>query len=185
MRQSPMSDRVVPLRRGGPPARRTGLQPVSFLDAPVAGRRRPDRSGPPGEFSAEFSPAVRAAVRLRAGFCCECCGTWLGETGGEIQHIVARKYGGRGPKAPQWIREIVNAALLCGPFTISRSCHQRAEARDEDMGPGDGGKGFWLREIRVPGWSPAQVPMFHWQAGWVWRTPQGGYSASPPAGDAG
>jgi hypothetical protein len=106
-----------------------------------------------------FSPRVRLLVRTRAGggfagdACCEAHGGWLGEHGGEIQHIVARGMGGC--KLPV-INSCANAALLC------RECHRRAEARDPRMRE----RGFWLPQ----GTDPRLMPMTLFGGVVVWRS---------------
>ena len=80
-----------------------------------------------------FSPRVRRLVRARAGSgypenaCCESCGVWLGETGGERQHRVAR--GAGGCKDPV-INGPANCALMCYP------CHRLAESRNPEVPDG-------------------------------------------------
>jgi hypothetical protein len=119
-----------------------------------------------------FSAAVKAQVRARAQMCCEACGIWLGEHGGQVQHILAR--GSGGSKDPV-IDSIVNAAMLCG--TPMTGCHGLCEARDRRMHK----EGFWLQR----GQDPAAEP-FLWHApgdgsGLLkWRTADGGYSDAPP-----
>jgi hypothetical protein len=125
-----------------------------------------------------FSPAVKLAIRTRAGngdpdeARCEATGVWLGRYGGEIQHRVARGSGGRGSKAPRWFHTAANAALL------SRDAHRQAEARQRDMGPD--GKGFWLRSTQD---ATAEPIMLHGQDGGmtVWLTEDGRYSPLSPA----
>ena len=129
-----------------------------------------------------FSPGVKLDTRTRAGngdpeqACCEACAIWLGLYGGQVQHIVARLAGGRGPKAPWWINHIVNAALLCGtPFTGD---HGRCEKRDPAMG--EDGMGFWLPSTADPSVTPF---MLHGRLR-AWRTVGGGYQDYAPAGAA-
>ena len=82
---------------------------------------------------AGFSSRVRLLVRTRAGngdlfnACCEACGIWLGEHGGQVQHRVARGQGGC--KDPV-ISGLANAALMCG--TAQTLCHGAAESRDAE-----------------------------------------------------
>jgi hypothetical protein len=119
-----------------------------------------------------FSDAVKALTRSRALFHCEACGCWLGEHGGQVQHILARCAGGS--KDPL-INSVVNAALLCG--TPMTGCHGLCETRDRRMHA----EGFWLEH----GQDPAAEP-FLWHApggtsGVLrWRTADGGYSDGPP-----
>lgn len=89
-----------------------------------------------------FSPAVKLAVRARAGSgdvdaaCCESCGIWLGRYGGEIQHVCARGMGGS-----LLANGVGNGALLCGNSLDKKTCHGRCEARDPVMRR----RGFWRR----------------------------------------
>lgn len=119
-----------------------------------------------------FSDAVKLAIRERAQFHCEACGAYLGEKGGQCQHIVARGSGGTSDPA---IDSVVNGALLCG--TPQTGCHGLCEARDPRMEA----EGFWLKR----GKDPAAEP-FLWHApedgsGFrLWRTADGGYSDHAP-----
>jgi hypothetical protein len=85
-----------------------------------------------------FSPAVRRLIRTRAGdgdpfdACCEACAFWLGEYGGQIQHIVARGKGGS-----RYRNGAGNGALLCG--TVYEGCHGECEKRRPKMRE----RGFW------------------------------------------
>jgi hypothetical protein len=123
-----------------------------------------------------FSEAVRKLTRKRAQYCCEADGMFLGEHGGQVQHIVAR---GKGGTSDPVIDSVVNAALLCGtPFT---GCHGLCEARDPRMKA----EGFYLDH----GQDPAAEP-FLWHAPGdgsgvlKWRTADGGYSDTLPVGRA-
>ena len=101
-----------------------------------------------------FSPRVRRLVRTRAGggfagdACCESCGVWLGETGGEHQHRVARGAGGckdaviNGPS---------NCALMC------YVCHRRAESRNSKYQME--ARGFVIRHGVGPEFDPRYVPL--------------------------
>ena len=106
-----------------------------------------------------FSPRVRKLVRTRAGggdlfvATCEADGIWLGEHGGEIQHIVARGMGGCKLAV---INSCANAALLC------RECHRLAESRDPEMRA----RGFWLPQ----GTDPRLMPMTLFGGVVVWRS---------------
>jgi hypothetical protein len=172
-----MAPRTEPMSRGNGFQRKPGAP----RPARAVAERRPKAS------FGEFSDATKLLCRTRAGngdvkhALCEACGIWLGEEGGQIQHIVARGSGGRGPKAPWWIASVVNAALLCGtPFTL---CHGRCERREAEMGPD--GMGFWLKDAHDPS---KESFMLHGRDGGAtfYRTVDGGYSTAPPAvaGDA-
>jgi len=119
-----------------------------------------------------FSDEVKALCRARAQFCCEACGVWLGEKGGNVQHRLARQAGGS--KDPL-INSVVNAANLCGtPLTGD---HGLAESRDPRMKA----EGFWLER----GQDPAAEPiLWHAPGGGSgvrkWLTPDGGYSDVAP-----
>ena len=119
-----------------------------------------------------FSDAVKALCRARAKSCCEACGMWLGERGGQIQHRLARGTGGS--KDPV-IASVVNASLLCG--TPATGDHGLAESRDARMHK----EGFWLEH----GQDPAAEPIL-WHAPGAgrgvrkWLTPEGGYSDTEP-----
>lgn len=119
-----------------------------------------------------FSDAVKAAVHLRAGFRCEACGTWLGEKGGQCQHIAAR---GEGGSRDPLINSVVNGALLCG--TPMTGCHGLCEARDPRMHA----EGFWLEHGQDPAAEPFLVHL-PGDAGGMrkWRTADGGYSDTAP-----
>jgi len=120
-----------------------------------------ERDGEP--VMAGFSSRVRKLVRTRAGggdlylACCECCGIWLGEHGGQIQHIVARGMGGCKLSV---IKSAANAALLCG--TAQTGDHGRAERRDPVMKA----RGFWLPQ----GTDPRLMPMTLFGGVEVWRS---------------
>ena len=113
---------------------------------------------------AGFSSRVRKLVRTRAGggdlylACCECCGIWLGEHGGQIQHIVARGMGGC--KLPV-IGSLANGAALCG-LTAQDGCHGLAERRDPVMRE----RGFWLQR----GTDQRLMPMTLFGGVVVWRS---------------
>jgi hypothetical protein len=101
-----------------------------------------------------FSPRVRKLVRTRAGngfpeqACCESCGVWLGETGGEHQHRVARGAGGCKDAV---INGPANCALMC------YVCHRRAESRNPryEMEA----RGFVIRHGKGPEFDPRYVPL--------------------------
>lgn len=165
----------------GKPLRRTPFRSSSVLKTVTTLKRsRPKRTAPRKDTG--FSASVKLAVRTRAGLgdpnlaACEACGIRLGPEGGQVQHIVARQAGGRGPKAPSWINEIVNAALLCGtPFTGD---HGLCEDRDEHMHA----MGFWLTQDQDPRLEPM---MLHGAAEGgggiaVWRGEDGSYLYQAP-----
>ena len=115
--------------------------------------------------TSEFTPAVRLAVRRRAGRGdefnaeCEACGRWLGLNGGQVQHRLARKSGGR--RNPV-IRSAANAALLCG--TPQSLCHGDAESRDPDREME--AMGFAIPDGNGPRFDPRNVPiMLHGKGG--------------------
>jgi hypothetical protein len=150
---------------------------VRTVPAPVvkeAATRRPANAtgsllAPP---PSEFTPKVKLLVRKRAGrgdifeALCEACGGWLGEKGGEFQHIVARGMGGCRLVA---VNSCAGAALLCGCAALGTGCHGLAEARDPHMRE----MGFWLPQ----GTDPRLEPMMLHGAGGgglvVWRAQDG------------
>ena len=105
-----------------------------------------------------FSPRVRKLVRTRAGngypeqACCESCGIWLGEHGGQLQHRLAR--GSGGSKDPV-VGSAANAVLLCG--TPQSLCHGLAESRDPKHGMER--RGFVIRHGVGPAFDPRYVPL--------------------------
>lgn len=118
-----------------------------------------------------FSPAVRLAVRTRAGrgdpedARCEATGVWLGRHGGEIQHRVARGMGGTSDPVKN---SIVNAVLL------STDAHRLAESRDAEMNE----EGFWLRNGQDPALTPILLHSEHGMT--VWLGADGGYLFAAP-----
>lgn len=161
----------------GKPLKRTQFRSSSATRAATTLRRSEPKHARPKDTG--FSPAVKLAVRTRAGngdidFArCECCAVWLGRYGGQVQHRVARGSGGRGPKAPWWINAIVNAALLCG--TSFTGCHGRAERREDDMEA----MGFWLESTANPA---LESLMLHGDQGGVtvWLAADGSYAYEAP-----
>lgn len=107
-----------------------------------------------------FSPRVRKLVRTRAGggypeqACCEACGIWLGEHGGQIQHRVARGMGGCSDPA---INGLAGAALLCG--TSYTGCHGDCEARHTPEAKKMEARGFVIRHGVGPEYDPRYVPL--------------------------
>jgi hypothetical protein len=129
-----------------------------------------------GHHEAEFSPLVRLMIRTRAGHgsienaCCEACLIWLGEHGGQIQHIKAR--GAGGSRDPE-LGSPAGGALLCG--TSETGCHGMCEARD----PGMYAAGFWVKFAEVLGAKPVRVG---WRTGtWTlrWLLADGSYGDEP------
>jgi hypothetical protein len=124
-----------------------------------------------------FSPAVKLAVRSRAGggdpddAHCEATGVWLGRHGGEIQHRDARGMGGTSLEVTN---SVVNAALL------SMAAHRLAESRD----PGMNAEGFWLKNGEDPAATPILLHVTEQSGITAWLTPAGGYSYEPPGDDA-
>jgi hypothetical protein len=127
---------------------------------------------------AGFSDRVRKLVRTRAGSgdlfvaTCEACGIWLGEHGGQIQHVVARGMGGTSNPV---LSTLANATLLCG--TAQTGDHGRAERRDPEMRD----RGFWLPQ----GTDPRLMPMTLFGGVVVWRSEtEPRYLYEPPAEEA-
>ena len=107
-----------------------------------------------------FTPRVRKLVRTRAGggypeqACCEACGVWLGEHGGQMQHRVSRGMGGCSDPV---INGPAGAALLCGtPLT---GCHGDCEARGTVRSQKMLARGFWIRHGVGPEFDPRHVPL--------------------------
>lgn len=159
------------------PQREKGLRRGKGLRAASGpGAREPGRD-------TGFPPAVRLAIRTRAGngdpgnAACEACAVWLGENGGQIQHIYARGIGG----SALWLySSAANGALLCG--TRYTGCHGLCEDRDEHMEA----MGFWRRRNGQE--KPGDYPvMLHGEGGGVaaYLTPGGTYSFQPPGRQAG
>ena len=182
-RRKPLRAKTV-LRAGDKPLRRRKPLWAAAPDVTAsAGPTRVKKAGPKtagaagtGKNSGDtsFPPAVRAAIRKRAGNCCEACGIDLGDEGGQIQHRLARKSGGRRGAMRLLLRSVVNGALECG--TPETGCHGLCESRDRDMHEA----GFWLKE----GQHPADVPiLWHGRSGGarLWLTDDGGYSEYSPA----
>ena len=140
------------------------------------GRGKKKQATGSGHHEAEFSPAVRLLIRKRAGggdpaeACCEACLIWLGEHGGQIQHIKARGMGGS--RDPQ-LGSPVGGALLCG--TPASGCHGLCEAWD----PGMYAAGFWIRFAEVLGAKPVRVGVR--TGNWVerWLLADGTYGDEP------
>jgi 5-methylcytosine-specific restriction enzyme A len=141
---------------------------------------RPRRSRP----ETGFPRAVKLLARTRAGngdpeeARCECCGKWLGRIGGEIQHRVARGYGGS--RSPV-INGICNAVLLCG--NRYEGCHGKAEDRKPEMKDG----GFYIPDGKGPGHDPRLVPLrVRGEDGTVlaerWLTADGQWTTQDPRG---
>ena len=126
-----------------------------------------------------FSPRVRLLVRTRAGggdphdACCEACGIWLGELGGEMQHRVAR--GAGGCKDPV-INGPANCALMC------HRCHQRAESRNKKHEMEK--RGFVIRHGVGPEFDPRFVKVILFGGVRRWLGEDGRYSEDPPAEEA-
>ena len=161
--RSPLPPRSRPMSRSPLPS-----------PLPVPGTVRLHASAPVQAAARDtgFSRAVKLAVRRRAGggdaglALCECCGTWLGQYGGDVQHIICRGMGGTSRPG---IGTIVNASLMC------RRDHDTAEARDPELFE----RGFWRHSWETPGATPL---MLHGRDGGFtrWLTADGGYSATAP-----
>lgn len=109
---------------------------------------------PPGP--SEFTPKVKLLVRKRAGrgdvadACCEGCGVWLGEKGGQVHHRAGR---GSGGCRDEVVNSCANALLLCGdPFT---GCHGAATRFELHLR--DDAAGFWIRHGTTPEFDPRNV----------------------------
>lgn len=105
---------------------------------------------------------------------------WLGEDGGQIQHIYAR--GNGGTRNPLY-SSAANGALLCG--TRYTGCHYLCEDRGHPLNAHMREMGFWRR--RNGREKPGDYPvMLHGSGGGVpvWLTPGGGYAFTAPGGIA-
>lgn len=162
MKRSPLPPRSSSLPPGNGPSRRVPLRAVSAKSA-AARQQQPQRRT---QRDTGFSRAVKLQIRTRAGqgdpdnAVCECCGTYLGRYGGQVQHIVARGMGGTSNPV---LGTAANGGLLCG--TAQSGDHGLAESRD----PGMRRKGFWLPQ----GTDPRRVPMTLWSGAEVWRPEHG------------
>ena len=118
---------------------------------------------------------VKAAIRERAGNCCEACGVYLGPNNGQIQHRLARKSGGRHGVMRQIVNAITNGVLLCG--TSLTGCHGACEDRTNRHMHA---QGFRLEENQNPADEPV---LLHGEFGGArkWLTEDGGYSDYSPA----
>lgn len=168
------------ISRSAPPVRRTEIARSPFRTPPAPSQiphltgvdLRPVSPPPRPRRDTGFTAAVKLAVRKRAGdgdagrALCECCGTWLGQYGGDIQHVIARGMGGT--SRPE-IDSVINAALLC------RRDHDTAEARDPELYD----RGFWRYSWEEVGAAPLEL---HGRDGGFTRylTADGGYSTTPP-----
>ena len=128
-----------------------------------------------------FSPRVRKLVRTRAGngdahlACCEACGTWLGEHGGQMQHRVSR--GAGGSKDPV-IGSAANAALLCG--TSSNGCHGDCEARHTERAKEMRRRGFWIEHGTTLEFDPRYVRVTLFGGVKRWLSEDGRYLEDAP-----
>jgi hypothetical protein len=174
MKRSPMPARTAPLRQGQPLKRGGRLRSSSVLKTVTTPKRKTRKQSRPKDTG--FSPAVKLAVRTRAGngdpdqARCEATGVWLGRYGGQVQHRVARLSGGRGRKAPWWFHTPANGALM------SVEAHRRAEARDEHLHAA----GFWLTSTQD---ASAEPVMLHDSSGGgitVWLAADGSYALKAP-----
>lgn len=167
MKRSPMKPRSEPMARTEFP--RPSLTVVRDINSAPRRRKPATDTG--------FSPAVKLAVRSRAGngdpddARCEATGVWLGRHGGEIQHRDARGMGGTSLEVTN---SVVNAALL------STEAHRLAESRDEGMNE----EGFWLKNGQDPAATPILLHITEQSGATAWLTAAGGYSYEPPDGDA-
>jgi len=127
-----------------------------------------------------FSSRVRLLVRIRAGggdpalACCEACGIWLGEHGGQVQHRVARGQGGS--KDPV-IGSAANAALMCG-LTAQDGCHGRAESRNAKYRMEV--RGFVIKHGKGMEFDPRHVPLNLFGDIDVWLSEDGRYLDEAP-----
>ncbi len=126
-----------------------------------------------------FSSRVRKLVRTRAGggfaeqACCESCGIWLGDHGGQLQHRLAR--GSGGSKDPV-VSSAANAVLLCG--TAQSLCHGLAESRDPKYGME--ARGFVIRHGKGPEFDPRYVKVVLLGDVEQWLSVDGRYLDEPP-----
>lgn len=163
-----MTLKRTPLARKAPLVRRAELPrgPVRSLNATrvkTPARRRPRDTGP--------TPAERALVVDRAGWCCELCGRRLGhhDTGFVAPHSIHhRQPRGLGGSSRPERNAAYNLLLLCGSATSLGGCHQLVESRRahaEEQG--------WL--VRH-GTDPAEVPVYVTGYGAVLLTGDGRYA---------
>jgi hypothetical protein len=127
-----------------------------------------------------FSPAVKLAVRTRAGggdpeeAACEACARFLGRHGGQVHHRQNRQMGGSRRR-----NTVQNAGLLCGTPDDFRTCHGKATRGDAHMK----GAGWVLDSGQNPALEPV---MLHGADGGItaWLTEDGEYSFEPPEAGA-
>ena len=127
-----------------------------------------------------FTAGTKFLIRCRAGggdvheARCESCGVWLGQTLGEVQHVVARGAGGT-------LLAVMNSAaagaLLCGAVAWQSGCHWEEEKRTAEMGA----RGFYVLGRQ----DPRMVSMILASGREVWRSEDGRYlDAAPVLGAA-
>jgi hypothetical protein len=122
-----------------------------------------------------FTTGTKLLIRRRAGggdpvyACCECCGRYLGQTLGEIQHVIARGMGGT---SLEIMNSAANAALLCGSAIRRDGCHGAAEARSALIGA----RGFFVLGRQ----DPRAVSMILASGRAVWRSEDGAYLDTAP-----
>lgn len=141
----------TPIRRvSGKRARITAGSPAAEAKSAATRRGGSGKLTPPAP--SEFTPKVKLLVRKRAGrgdifeALAECCGTWLGETGGEYQHRAARGAGGCRD-------EVVNGPANC--LLMCPEHHRQAEDRDRHLGMDEAG--FWIEHGTTPAYDPRNV----------------------------
>jgi len=167
-------------------SRTAGLKPGTGKIAP---RRRVGTATGLALPPPEFTPAVKRAVRKRAGggwadeALCEGCWTLLGAIAGDFQHRVAR---GSGGCRDEVVQSAANCLLLCRP------CHREAEGRRRDLS--QDGAGFWIEHGTGLDYDPRFVAVLlgalgdHGITRWLAADGKGldgtGYLEHPPLGVA-
>ena len=171
-RNTPLNPGTSRLQRSAPIPRKASPVDASTPLAAGDGKSAPARRGR-RQKDTGFPASVKLGVRTRAGngdpdaAMCEATGVWLGRTGGEIQHRVARGMGGTSDPVKN---SIVNAVLL------STDAHRLAESRDR----GSNEEGFWLRNGQDPALTPILLHSEHGSGMTVWLGADGGYLFAAP-----
>lgn len=140
MRRTPLVRRTPPLQRTKNAARKKRGSSSGKLTRPAP---------------SEFTPRVKLQIRKRAGrgdvfeACCESCGVWLGEKGGEFSH---RDPLGMGGSRNRVTNSAANGTLACGSGALKTGCHGLCEMDDERMKA----MGFRLRNGQDPRTTPVR-----------------------------
>ena len=124
------------------------------------------------------TPVQRRAVAERANWCCELCGTQLGDPGHPPRWYEAHSFHHRRPRAMGGTTRVEtneppNLLLLCGSATTPGGCHQRVES---DRAAARAA-GWLLTQTQDPATVPVDITA---GAGLVLLTPDGRYERTHP-----